>query len=395
MAKENQLAKVIKLDNYAAVAQQELSELADRYQNMVVSPETFNDAKKARMELRDKRYEIQKIAKENNSLINQAKKKFADKAEELISIIRPTEDDIDSKIKSIEEKKAEEKRKRDEERQRIQKERMDKITDLTSKFNGLLIKADTLDDISEIETLISDVSVTEDEFGDLFYAMQQAVESVNTLIGQTKTKIENRINAEKELAIKKAKSRYLAESGEEWFGDDDLKSITAKCDAIAAHKARQKSVDGYKLLFAIEPPEDWSIEKIDLAVKSKQKELAALATQQREQLREARIADLKDSGIEHSGDSLGIISAEEYSEFKAKLIDEQLPFKDEEAIEIKPKDNTPTSKEKSSDIDKRIFNEYLDSLPRDLVLLTKGIHKIKSSFDGELHELISRYKDKL
>lgn len=79
------------------------------YTNLVVTPETFEEAKKARLAIREKRYAIQNQQKKNDDariLWNKSSKESNDKnAKELIAILEPVELEIDKGIKVIEEAK--------------------------------------------------------------------------------------------------------------------------------------------------------------------------------------------------------------------------------------------------------------------------------------------------
>jgi hypothetical protein len=99
----------------------DLITLVNDYANIVVNDETFEEAKKARATLRNKRVEIQKIEKQNTDQLNDLKNQNWANAEKLIAIITPTEDKIDSGIKAIENRKAEAKA----EKERIEREKIE------------------------------------------------------------------------------------------------------------------------------------------------------------------------------------------------------------------------------------------------------------------------------
>lgn len=89
----------------------------------IVDSTTENDVRKARMVVRDLRYQVQNRQQEINYDLNQQKKDVKDYAELLISRIKSTESDLDGKIKAVESAR-EEKRL---ERERIEKEKADEI----------------------------------------------------------------------------------------------------------------------------------------------------------------------------------------------------------------------------------------------------------------------------
>jgi colicin import membrane protein len=118
------------------VAKAELIQMAEDYGKLVVTPETFEDAKKAREKIREKRFAIQNIVKDNKAILNKLKTTQEEQGEELINLILPTEERIDAGIKAIENKKAEEKaRKEREEQERIQG-RINLLFSLGMKFDG-------------------------------------------------------------------------------------------------------------------------------------------------------------------------------------------------------------------------------------------------------------------
>ncbi len=114
--------EVISLD-FDGIKEQELHQLAKDYANLVVTEEkaSFDAGKKARLALRNERYNIQNIVKEKKAILNEVKKKIEDKGDKYISIILPAEEHIDSQIKEIEAEQnriKEEKRLAEEERKR-------------------------------------------------------------------------------------------------------------------------------------------------------------------------------------------------------------------------------------------------------------------------------------
>ncbi len=119
------------------VVKEELTTLANDYAGLVVTKETFENAKKARAVLREKRFLIQNIEKENNDKINLLKKDNKTNAAELIALIEPTELKIDAGIKQIEnEKEIARKEKALAEQAAIQS-RIQSLFNLGMQFNGL------------------------------------------------------------------------------------------------------------------------------------------------------------------------------------------------------------------------------------------------------------------
>jgi hypothetical protein len=95
--------------------------LVNDYSNLVVTDETLDESKKARASLRDKRFEIQRIEKQNTDQLNDLKDQNWENAKKLIAIITTAEAKIDSGIKAIEERKAAIKA----EKERIEREKIE------------------------------------------------------------------------------------------------------------------------------------------------------------------------------------------------------------------------------------------------------------------------------
>lgn len=79
----------------------ELEELVKDYNNLVVTKENYKEMDEKRLVLYRKRIAIQRDEKANNDALNKAKKLNSSKAETLIKIIKPKEDDIAAKLKAI------------------------------------------------------------------------------------------------------------------------------------------------------------------------------------------------------------------------------------------------------------------------------------------------------
>lgn len=92
------------LSNFA-ITKIVLEKFISDYSQLIVTPENFDDAKKARATIREKRYEIQSIEKSNNDQLNKLKKQNTSNALELIGVLTETEERIDKGIKLIEDEK--------------------------------------------------------------------------------------------------------------------------------------------------------------------------------------------------------------------------------------------------------------------------------------------------
>lgn len=104
--------------------------------DIIVTDETFEEAKKNRKLLRDERFAIQNILKENKAIINNLKGDQEKKAEDLIAICQPTEDKLDFSIKEIENRKEIEKAKKEKEAQEKIAARIATLFENEMKFNG-------------------------------------------------------------------------------------------------------------------------------------------------------------------------------------------------------------------------------------------------------------------
>jgi hypothetical protein len=113
-----------------------LAELVKDYESLVVTEETYEEAKKARKVIRDERFVIQNILKENKGILNKIKTDQEAKADELIAIIQPTEDRIDEAIKKIEQAKEEEKKRKEAELALKISQRTATLFDNDMTFNG-------------------------------------------------------------------------------------------------------------------------------------------------------------------------------------------------------------------------------------------------------------------
>ncbi len=94
-----------------------LIDLTKRHANVVYPVATtkgMDDAKAARKEIRDVRYAIQRAEKSASDELNSIKKNVKERADQIITVLRPLEDAVDVQITAEEERRAEEKRKKEE-----------------------------------------------------------------------------------------------------------------------------------------------------------------------------------------------------------------------------------------------------------------------------------------
>ncbi|URI11032.1 DnaJ domain-containing protein [Aquincola tertiaricarbonis] len=126
--REAALAKITKTE-------QDLRALATRYDKVAfdfTTPKGRKAATEARSELRDARLTVQRAHDETKDELNDLKRDIKDKADELIAIVRPVENQVDGQIKAHEARVAEEKRIAAEKEQARKKVHEDNIATLRS-----------------------------------------------------------------------------------------------------------------------------------------------------------------------------------------------------------------------------------------------------------------------
>jgi hypothetical protein len=197
----------------------ELIQLADDNKNLVVTEELFDQAKKARQNLRAERFTIQKIQKANKGILNELKGQNDSIAAKLINIIAPVEGEIDLKIKSIEAKKSEVKAAKD----RAKAEQMtewNRKAQLILDHSDTLINALTVEDIENVITQVDQVDLTEDQFGAYLLIAQQNVSKVLEQAETVMTRVKE--------AIKVAQALVLAEQEKEIAREQEQEKIKAE-----------------------------------------------------------------------------------------------------------------------------------------------------------------------
>lgn len=112
--------EIVTISPFEKTKEELIAFVAD-YKNLVVTDETFDEAKKARIVLRDMRYKIQETEKENTNKLNELKTINWERSKELIAELTPTEEKIDKGIKAIEQRKAAIKA----EKERIEREKVE------------------------------------------------------------------------------------------------------------------------------------------------------------------------------------------------------------------------------------------------------------------------------
>jgi predicted nucleic acid-binding Zn-ribbon protein len=160
-----------------------------------VTSENFDEAKKARAEVREFRYSIQNVTKHNSGIFNQLKKSDTEQANKLIGIIQPTEDLLDNGIKAIEEKKKREK----EEKERKEQERITSISkmiaDYKAFFDVKITIGKTQEELDEVNSKLEELKSKFDEFMEFRFEAEDIYDEYS----ESKDVIQKRIDEEVKL----------------------------------------------------------------------------------------------------------------------------------------------------------------------------------------------------
>jgi len=163
---------------------EELQQMVQDYKDTVVNEDTFEDAKKVRATIREKRYLIQNIGKDNASTIAQVSKLNKKTAEDLINIIKPVEDRIHEEIKAIEDRKEAEKAERERKDQERRRVLADKANDIKLYVLERISNGLTSDQAAELLATLSDMEITEDKFEDFFFIAEANHREMIELLGK-------------------------------------------------------------------------------------------------------------------------------------------------------------------------------------------------------------------
>lgn len=236
----------------------DLIALVNDYSNLVVNDETFEEAKKARAALRDKRFEIQKIEKQNTAQLNDLKEQNWENAKRLIAIIAPTEEKIDSGIKAIEQRKAEVKA----EKERIEREKIEAAIRLDQERKA---KAEA-DRLAKIEA-------EQKAEAERLATLQAEIDAKNKAEQERLDKIKAE-QEEKERAMRAEQERIQKEQKER---EDKIKAEQAKIEAekraIIEQKEREEAEK--KRLAELEIAKKEAAEKARIESEAKSKREAA------------------------------------------------------------------------------------------------------------------------
>jgi hypothetical protein len=279
--------QVVELDNCNEIKKSDLVKMVDKYKNLVITKETVKESEKALSEVKQKRYEIQRIIKGNKEILNAGKKVMEANGNSLIELLSDTETYIQKGVDRVNAEKARIKAEKEAEKARLLAERTENINKIQREFSSLLIQASTPEQISEIESKLNAFEVTEEEFGDLKIACETTISGIHLDINIARTRIEDAIEAEKRFVINNAKDEYLIEAKREWTGEDDIELILKETKQIAYDKYLVLLKNKYILLGGnyVEGSDAQELEKL---IEAKQKELADFAKQKREEEKAAK-----------------------------------------------------------------------------------------------------------
>ena len=282
--------QVVQLESYPEVMER-FQLLAKKYSNLVVTKETYKEGLKARSELREERYLIQNIIKNNKGVLNVAKKKMESDGAALIDVVFPIETEVDTKLKAIEAEKERIKAEKEAERQKIQAERIEKISKIQSEFTSAIIAATTTEQCDEIKKQLLSFEVTEEEFGDLSLSCKQTISNLEFSINEAGERIEKEIEAGKQLILNEAKRTYAIESGEIWHGEENVETIRAAIAMLIHKKEKARVINEYHELGGEGNVDDnMTLDELVGYLSTLKFELAEFAKQKREEKKAAEKA---------------------------------------------------------------------------------------------------------
>ena len=218
----------LKLTDYKLKARKkELTKLAGDYKNLVVTKKTLPEAKKARAKVREARYEIQDIEKENNKKLNAFKLLNKSEAGECYLIIRPVEDKIHGDIKLVEDETERLKAEKDA----AEQAEIDRLAALDQKVEEFdrqgmnkVLEAKTIDELDTLKKKIDEYDVSpegsfKEKSPDAFMIKTKLLNEIESRRSDVKELEEARkaqaeleeLRAEKAKREKEAKERREAE----------------------------------------------------------------------------------------------------------------------------------------------------------------------------------------
>lgn len=199
--KDNE-GKLIVLQD-AGFTKETLIAIAKKHEDLHVTSENFEEGKLARAEIREFRYALQNILKNNKDFINSAKNNMETEFKEFIDLLKPTEDKIDEQIKAIEnEKKLEKERKEKEEQERISTITKS-LSDIRFELEKMTSFARTDEEFEKLNEFYN--SIIERKEQDEFQEFTFDVDNILSEYGPKFSEVRSRIDKIKEDAEKEAK----------------------------------------------------------------------------------------------------------------------------------------------------------------------------------------------
>lgn len=188
------------------ITSEELTKLRDDYKSLAVTEPTLKQADNARLVLKNKRLEIQRIQKDNNDILNKFKKDNEAKADSLIGIIEPTEKLLNSRIKQVQEeidRKAKDVKEKEEKRITGHKNRISVANKVIAQ--GAIAENDLK--LDELKKLLED-NFGDHDFEEFKSEAQGALINANTVLKQRKEFLDLKAaQPVKEPEVKKEESK--------------------------------------------------------------------------------------------------------------------------------------------------------------------------------------------
>lgn len=227
-------------------AEKDLTDLADRYRNVVydvTTPKGMKDAIAARADLRDNgRLMVTRAEKRIKADVNELKTVMSDEVERLVAIVKPVEEEVDKQIKAEEARKAAEKAERD----RIEAERVGKHQANIDKLNSYVARAEG-QPVEAIEKAITSLEALVigpewEEFATAAEAARTAtVASLRKMVDSERQRLENerlqRELAEARAALQAQQAKAQAEAQAK--ADEEARQ-KAEADAREAQQRQQQ-----------------------------------------------------------------------------------------------------------------------------------------------------------
>lgn len=226
------------------LAKDRLQGLVAKFSGVIPTEENLKEAREARSLLRQPRYDMDKIEKHNNSIIDQRMKSLKkinkDQMEELRAIVGPEEKRFDETIKAAE-AKAEEKRIAKEE---AEKERVHNINSIINDWKDLLVKTES--DIrlgkDKVQTLENQLQ----EFKNGFDQLEEYKYIGENVVDGYVDKFEELLKIEKEFEANEEKLRIQKEE-EQKQKELIEKKVTVFIQTLISKGAKELDSDTYDL----------------------------------------------------------------------------------------------------------------------------------------------------